>query len=79
MSEISLKIEPRTVFAFIFIIVGVIVILIAVVQAFLGIEDLSEFTNAEAYIQVLAWLFVMVVKLIGGFFLASIGLKIFKK
>ena len=79
MSEIEVKIEPRTIFGFVFIIIGVVVILITVIQAFLNMEDLSTLTETEAFIEVLQWLFVMLVKLIGGFFLALIGLKVFKK
>jgi len=75
----EVKIEPRTVFGFIFIILGVIVILIAVIQAFLPMEDISTLTVDQALVESLRLLFVLVVKLIGGFFLAVIGLRVFKK
>jgi len=84
MNDVELKIEARTVFSFIFILMGIIVIFVAIFQAFLGIEHISELmgielTDTEALIEVFGWFFSLLIEILGGYFLASIGLKIFKK
>jgi len=84
MNDVELKIEARTVFSFIFILIGIVVIFVAIFQAFLGIEHISELmrielTDTEALIEVFGWFFSLLIEILGGFFLASIGVKVFKK
>ena len=84
MNEFELKIEGRTVFGFIFILLGVVVILIAVFQAFLGVDPIlsligTELTDTQAFVEIFGWFFMLLIEVLGGYFLASIGVKVYKK
>jgi len=83
-SEFELKIEARTVFGFIFIVVGILVIFVALVQAFLGVEHIIdiigvEITDTVAMVEVFGWFFMLLIEVLAGYFLASIGVKVYKK
>ena len=84
MNEFELKIEARTVFGFIFILMGVVVVLIALFQAFLGVGYItdvigSEILEYEAMVKVFGWFFMLLIEVLAGYFLASIGVKVYKK
>ena len=84
MNEFELKIEARTVFGFIFILMGVVVILFALFQAFLGVGHItdvigSEILEYEAMVEVFGWFFMLLIEVLAGYFLASIGVKVYKK
>jgi len=82
-SEFELKIEAKTVFGFIFILLGVVVIFVALVQAFLGVEHITdligEISETKAMVEVFGWFFMLLIEVLAGFFLASIGAKVYKK
>jgi len=82
-SEFELKIEAKTVFGFIFIVVGILVIFVALVQAFLGVEHITdligEISETKAMVEVFGWFFMLLIEVLAGFFLASIGAKVYKK
>jgi len=82
-SEFELKIEARTVFGFIFIVVGILVIFVALVQAFLGVEHITdiigEISETKAMVEVFGWFFMLLIEVLAGYFLASIGVKVYKK
>ena len=70
------------------IIIGVIVIIFSVFQAFLCEKELAllgetlreqGLTKFEALGHNLTWILTVLAELVGGFFLASIGMKIIKK
>ena len=84
MNEFELKIEARTVFGFIFILMGVVVVLIALFQAFLGVGHITglirkELLEYEAMVKVFGWFFMLLIEVLAGYFLASIGVKVYKK
>ena len=84
MNEFELKIEARTVFGFIFILMGVVVIFIALFQAFLGVGHITELIGKElleyeAMVKVFGWFFMLLIEVLAGYFLASIGVKVYKK
>ena len=84
MNEFEFKIEARTVFGFIFILLGVVVVFIALFQAFLGVGHItdvigSEILEYEAMVKVFAWFFMLLIEVLAGYFLASIGVKVYKK
>jgi len=84
LNEFELKIEARTVFGFIFILLGVVVILFALFQAFLGVGHItdvigSEILEYEAMVEVFGWFFMLLIEVLAGYFLASIGVKVYKK
>jgi len=83
-SEFELKIEAKTVFGFIFILFGVVVIFFVLMQAFLGVQHITdivgtELTDIQAFVEVFGWFFMLLIEVLAGFFLASIGVKIYKK
>jgi hypothetical protein len=74
--------------AFTLIIIGVIVILFSVFHAYLCEKELAllgetlrekGLTQFEALGHNLMWILMVLAELVGGFFLASIGMKIIKK
>ena len=74
--------------AFALLMTGVIVIILAIFQAYLSERELSVLgetlaerglTNFESLGHSVMWLFTVLTELVGGFFLASIGMKIIKK
>lgn len=83
-----MKMEFVRGFAFVLIVVGVVVIVFAVFQGFfydkelsvvggtVGAKGVGEF---EALRHSLMWFFTLLTELVGGFFLATIGTKIIKK
>lgn len=82
--SVELKLDPRTVFAFVLIFIGVIVILHGVYRALVDVDQFSsligtEITQVEAYVQTLTWFFGLLIEILGGFFLALIGTRIIKK
>ncbi|MEX2737474.1 MAG: hypothetical protein Q6356_000165 [Candidatus Wukongarchaeota archaeon] len=84
MNEFELKIEARTVFGFIFILMWVVVVFIALFQAFLGVGHItdvigSEILEYEAMVEVFGWFFMLLIEVLAGYFLASIGVKVYKK
>lgn len=84
MSEIEFKIEPKIVFGLIFVLLGIVVVFISVVGAFLGYEHISslmgsELTETEAFVEIFGWFFALLIEALGGYFIASIGMKIIKK
>ena len=84
MSEFELKIEARTVFGFIFILIGVVIIFFSLIQAFLGVEHITELIGTEltdivATLEVFGWFFMLLIEVLAGYFLASIGVKVYKK
>lgn len=83
-SEFELKIEAKTVFGFIFIFIGVVIIFFVLMQAFLGVEHITELigteiTDTDAMVQVFGWFFMLFIEVLAGYFLASIGVKVYKK
>jgi hypothetical protein len=83
-----LPIQFEKTLAFALIMTGVIVIILAIFQAYYSERELSVFggtlkekglTNFESLGQNLMWFFTVLTELVGGFFLASIGMKIIKK
>jgi hypothetical protein len=84
MNGMELKVEPRHIFGAILLIIGVVVILISVFQAFFGSENIlslmgTVYNETEAFVKVFAWFFSLLIECIGGYFIASIGMKIIKK
>lgn len=74
--------------AFILVIIGVIVIISSVFHAYLCEKELAllgevlsgkSLTEFEALGHNLMWILTVLAELVGGFFLASIGMKIIKK
>jgi len=83
-SEFEMKIEAKTVFAFVFISLGIVIILVAVIQVFLGVEHIMELvgielSDTEGMIEVFGWFFMLLLELLAGYFLASVGVKVYKK
>ena len=84
LSEFELKVEGRTVFGFVFILLGVVVILFALFQASLGVDPIlnlmgTELTDTQAFVEIFGWFFMLLIEVLGGYFLASIGVKVYKK
>jgi hypothetical protein len=84
----KLTIQSERALAFILVIIGVIVIIFSVFQAFLCEKELALFgealrekglTEFEALSHNLMWIITVLAELVGGFFLASIGMKTIKK
>jgi len=84
----KLTIQSERTLAFILVIIGVIVIIFSVFQVFLCETELALFgealrekglTKFEALGHNLTWILTVLAELVGGFFLASIGMKIIKK
>jgi len=84
----KLTTQSERTLAFILVIIGVIVIISSVFQAFLCEKELALFgealreeglTEFEALSHNLMWIITVLAELVGGFFLASIGMKIIKK
>jgi hypothetical protein len=74
--------------AFVLLMMGVMVIIVAIFQAYISERELSVFgeilgerglTNFESLGRSVMWLFTVLTELVGGFFLASIGMKIIKR
>jgi hypothetical protein len=75
-------------FAFALVMIGVITIILGIFQAYYSGKELTAFsgtlpdmgaTNFESLGSNLMWFFAILTELVGGFFLASIGMKILKK
>ena len=75
-------------FAFALLMIGVITIIFGIFQAYSSETELPAFsetprdkgvTNFDSLGQNLMWFFTILTQLVGGFFLASIGMKILKK
>lgn len=84
MSEIELKVELKQIFGIILLFFGIVVIMVAVFGAFSGSEHIlilmgTELTETEAFVKVFAWFFALLIEALGGYFIASIGMKIIKK
>jgi len=83
--ELRMKLMQES--AFILTIIGISVIIFAIFQAYLAGEALTVSDMAlrddgmaelEALSHNLLWFFPLLAELVGGFFLASIGMKILK-
>jgi len=83
-----LRTHFETAFAFTLIVIGALLITFAVFQAFLCEGELSALVEGlrktgmmefEALGRSLLWLFTMLTELVGGFFMASLGMKLIKK
>jgi hypothetical protein len=84
MGGMELKVEPKHIFGAILVTIGIVVILISVFQAFFGSENIlslmgTELNETEAFVKVFAWFFSLLIECVGGYFVASIGMKIIKK
>ncbi|MDH5461898.1 MAG: hypothetical protein OEZ29_07830 [Candidatus Bathyarchaeota archaeon] len=84
----KLTTQSERTLAFILVIIGVIAIIFSVFHAFLCEKELALFgetlrekglTEFEALSHNLMWIITVLAELVGGFFLASIGMKIIKK
>ncbi|UCC33420.1 MAG: hypothetical protein JSW53_06575 [Candidatus Bathyarchaeota archaeon] len=84
----KLSIQSEKTLALVLIIIGTALILFSLFQAFLGERELSlfgetltekGFTNFESLGHNLMWLLTVLIEFVGGFFLASIGLKTIKQ
>ena len=82
------RIHFERVLAPVLVIIGVIVIVFAVFQGFFYNRELSVIgeppregsgLGLEALGHPLMWFFTLLTELVGGFFLATIGMKIIKK
>ena len=84
----KLTTQSERTLAFTLVIIGVIVIIFSVFHAYLCEKELALFgealrekglTQFEALSHNLMWIITVLAELVGGFFLASIGMKIIKK
>lgn len=84
----KLTTQSERTLAFILVIIGVIVIIFSVFHAYLCEKELAllgeilrekGLTEFEALSHNLMWIITVLAELVGGFFLASIGMKIIKK
>jgi hypothetical protein len=85
---IELRMRLVQEFAFILTIIGILMIIFALFQACLAGEELTVSGMAlrndgvaelETFSHNLMWFFSLLTELVGGFFLASIGMKILKR
>ena len=83
-----MKLQLERAVACILIAVGVAVIFLAVFQAYVYEKELSVFGETLGEVGIgkvetlggyLMWLLTLLAQLLGGFFLASIGMKVIKK
>lgn len=70
------KLDFRTLFAFILMVIGVIVILHGIYRALVDLEDIS---NVKTYVETFTWFVSLAIEIVGGFFLALIGTRVLKK
>jgi len=84
----KLTTQSERTLAFTLVIIGVIVIIFSVFHAYLCEKELAHLgetltekglTKFEALSHNLTWILTVLAELVGGFFLASIGMKIIKK
>ena len=87
MTEMELKIRLRTIIGIILISIGVIIILYGVFQAYIHASQIEALWEGgpgpdiqmQKWVESFYWFFTMVIELLAGFFIASIGTKITKK
>jgi len=85
LGEIEVKVSLKTIFGSIFIAIGVTVIFYAIFRSLPGVEDIitllqeRKITEAWAFIETFGWFFALLIQVLAGYFLASIGIKIAKK
>ncbi|UCE43984.1 MAG: hypothetical protein JSV57_00330 [Candidatus Bathyarchaeota archaeon] len=84
----KLSIQSEKALSLVLIIIGTALIIFSLFQAFLGERELSlfgetlretGFTNFESLSHNLMWLLTVMIVFVGGFFLASIGMKTIKQ
>jgi len=88
MTEMEFKIALKSIIGIILVCIGVVIILYGVFQAYIHASQLEALWEGgpgtsdiqmQKWVESFYWFFTMVIELLAGFFLASIGTKIAKK
>ena len=84
----EVRIQVRAIIGYILVAIGTILILVAIFQAYSNLQPLSEFAEGlrqqnidqlAAFVHGFVWFFALLITVVGGFFIGSLGAKMIKK